>query len=91
MGWPLFLGAYYSLTFVGVCIGFLSPIYVAFFSQAAEQGNIPNEAKSFPFLIFASLKSSILFGFYMFWLLTGFGFLCGIGFTIWAIFNEIHI
>lgn len=86
MGWSLFLGAYYSLTFIGVGIGFLYPMYIAFFSQAAQQGNIPNEVKSFPFLMVASLKSSILFGFYMFWLLTGIGFFSAIGFTIWAIF-----
>lgn len=90
MGWPILIGEYYSLTLIGVVLGFLYPTYTAFFSKVSRIGKTPNEARSFSAIAVASIISAVRFGFYAFIVLTIFAMLCGIGFTIWAIFHDVN-
>jgi hypothetical protein len=89
MGWPILIGQYYSLTLIGLVVGFLYPIYYLYFSSAARSGNVDLALKRPLALFIFSLISSIRFGVYSFLLLTIFAIISGIVFTIWAIVSGI--
>jgi hypothetical protein len=89
MGWPIFIGQYYSLMLIGLVLGLLYPVYYFFFSQDAKSGNVDSELKKPVALIIFSLLSSIRFGFYSFLVLTIFAIVAGIVFTLWAIVSAI--
>jgi hypothetical protein len=89
MGWSLMLGTLFILIlFVGIIIGLAYPIYIAFFSNEATQGKIPNEAKSSFVLALASLTNTFRFGGLSIIAFFVLAFLCSIFFTIFAILRT---
>lgn len=90
MGWPIFIGEYYSLTLIGIIFGLAYPFYVAFFSKASKSGNVPSEARTISVLVAASISNAFRFGFYAFIVLTLLAIFIGIGFSLWALFSEFN-
>jgi len=89
MGFSLFIGIVFTLVLIiGLLIGLINPIYIAFFSDEAIKGKVPIEAKSPFVLAVASIASSFRFGAFSIIGLVALAFLCGICFTIFAIIRS---
>ncbi len=89
MGWVIFLGAYFSITYIGMVAGAFYSIYIAYFSTVSRTGVLPVEAKSPLFVAYQCIVNAVRFGFYTFIGLVALGFVAGVVFSLWAITSEI--
>lgn len=90
MGWSIFIGQYYSLTFIGMALGFFYPIFLFYFGKCSKGDESRLEEDNFTSVALDSVKCAARFGMYTFIGLTIFALLCGMIFTIWAIFHGIN-
>ena len=89
MGWELFLAQYYSLTLLGVVIGFFYPFYRYLSAVLVKRNSVRPKGQSLGAIVRACFVNAYRFGLVTFVALTILGFSVGVFFIIWAIIYQI--
>ncbi len=85
MGWLYIVGGYFSLTLVGVLVGFLHPIFHQFWLVKSQN---TADRVAFVKLLYDSMLNSFRIGILTFLLLVIFAFVGCILFSVWAVLTR---
>ncbi len=90
MGWILVVECYFSLSLIGLLIGFFYPALLVFVLNRKNNQDPSVLALRRPIpLLCASVISSVRFGFYTFILLVALAFVASICFGTWAVISGL--